>query len=88
MYTSWKNSLPSPVYPQEALQFDSAKYRIEIDVVDNGQGVLTAQQPRIFRNDQPVDQILFENPIAAIPAVADALPFGTKELERQNTRRK
>lgn len=67
-------------YPQEALQFDSAKYRIEIDVVDNGQGVLTAQQPRIFRNDQPVDQILFENPISPISAIANTLPFGTKEL--------
>ncbi len=67
-------------YPQESIHFDPAKYRIEIEVLDDGQGVLKAQTPQIYKDGAPVDRILFENSMTPTPVPAAALPYGEKQL--------
>lgn len=67
-------------YPQEAIRFDNSVYTIEIEVTDDGKGVLTAQTPIIRKGGERTDAILFTNALTPIAGSASALPGAEKKL--------
>lgn len=67
-------------YPQEAMIFDESVWTIEIEVTDDGNGTLQARAPRILKDGQPAESIVFTNTVKPIPVQAAALPAAEKQL--------